>query len=114
MKKFNRNGKFGRRNSGSFDDGDSKSFSRGRFNRPERRDSRRSSFEKKMYKVTCDKCGESCEVPFKPSGDKPVYCSNCFRKNEHSESKRPDQFTNEFDQINEKLNKIMKALKIDI
>lgn len=31
-----------------------------------------------MHKATCSDCGNSCEVPFRPSGDKPVYCSNCF------------------------------------
>ena len=40
------------------------------------------SFEKEMTSVKCDKCGEMCEVPFKPTGDKPVYCSSCFRKND--------------------------------
>lgn len=31
-----------------------------------------------MHKATCDECHKSCEVPFRPSGDKPVYCSDCF------------------------------------
>jgi CxxC-x17-CxxC domain-containing protein len=31
-----------------------------------------------MHKAVCDKCGKDCEVPFKPSGDKPIYCSRCF------------------------------------
>lgn len=31
-----------------------------------------------MYEATCAECGNRCEVPFRPSGDKPVYCSNCF------------------------------------
>jgi CxxC-x17-CxxC domain-containing protein len=31
-----------------------------------------------MHQATCDECGKSCEVPFRPSGEKPVYCSNCF------------------------------------
>lgn len=31
-----------------------------------------------MHKATCSDCGNNCEVPFRPSGDKPVYCSNCF------------------------------------
>lgn len=33
-----------------------------------------------MHDVVCDKCGEDCQVPFKPSGDKPVLCSGCFEK----------------------------------
>ncbi len=31
-----------------------------------------------MHKVVCDQCGKPCEVPFRPTGDKPVYCSSCF------------------------------------
>ena len=34
--------------------------------------------ERRMHKATCDQCGASCELPFKPTGEKPVYCSNCF------------------------------------
>lgn len=36
--------------------------------------------DRPMFQATCDNCGNSCMVPFKPSGDKPVYCSNCFEK----------------------------------
>lgn len=32
-----------------------------------------------MHQATCADCGKSCEVPFRPSGTKPVYCSNCFK-----------------------------------
>lgn len=39
-----------------------------------------------MHKTTCDGCGASCEVPFKPSGDKPVYCDNCFKDNNDNKS----------------------------
>ena len=31
-----------------------------------------------MHEAICAECGQKCEVPFKPTGDKPVYCSNCF------------------------------------
>ncbi|MCR4322905.1 MAG: hypothetical protein NUV61_02360 [Candidatus Azambacteria bacterium] len=31
-----------------------------------------------MHKATCSDCGKGCEVPFRPSGDKPVYCNDCF------------------------------------
>jgi CxxC-x17-CxxC domain-containing protein len=35
---------------------------------------------KEMYKATCSSCGASTEVPFKPTGVKPVYCKACFVK----------------------------------
>ena len=39
---------------------------------------------REMHKATCADCKKECEVPFKPSGDRPVYCRECFskRKNE--------------------------------
>jgi len=33
-----------------------------------------------MFPVICDECGKSTEVPFQPRNDKPVYCSDCYRK----------------------------------
>jgi CxxC-x17-CxxC domain-containing protein len=30
---------------------------------------------------TCSKCGtEITELPFEPSGDRPIYCRNCHRE----------------------------------
>jgi len=124
MNKFNREGRFSRRDSGSFG-------GRAGGRRTERsfggRDSCRKPLE--MHKVTCDKCGKECEVPFKPTSGKPIYCSDCFRKVESFESRRPNQYSNrssesfesdkpdkykrEFEQINEKLNKILKSLGLD-
>jgi CxxC-x17-CxxC domain-containing protein len=33
-----------------------------------------------MHKATCNECGKTCEVPFRPTGEKPVYCNDCFNK----------------------------------
>ncbi len=35
---------------------------------------------RQMFPATCAECGTSTEVPFQPRGDKPVYCSDCYRK----------------------------------
>jgi len=45
-------------------------FRKGGFNRGPR----------EMHKATCSECKKECEVPFKPSGDRPVYCKECFQK----------------------------------
>ncbi len=69
-----------------------------------------------MHEVTCDKCGKQCEVPFKPTGDKPVYCSECFRQDGDSERGRGGSSgvsSEKLDQIISKLDKIIKALDID-
>ena len=41
---------------------------------------------REMFKAICADCKKECEVPFKPSGDRPVYCKECFAK--HKESGR--------------------------
>jgi CxxC-x17-CxxC domain-containing protein len=35
--------------------------------------------ERQMYPAVCASCGKQTEVPFQPRGDRPVYCSDCFR-----------------------------------
>ena len=39
---------------------------------------------REMHKATCADCKKECEVPFKPSGDRPVYCKECFSKRKDS------------------------------
>ncbi len=33
-----------------------------------------------MYEAVCASCGKTCQVPFEPKGDRPVYCSECFEE----------------------------------
>ena len=103
--------------------------------------SRSSGSRLKLYDAVCAKCGNNCEVPFEPTGNKPVYCRNCFRENNSgssnesfskfrpkerfddpfsndkferkSESKEYDASTALLEKINKKLDKIMKVLKIE-
>ena len=139
MRKFNRNtrsersnfSRSGVENTKNFgkkgpDDKPQKGFSRGTsdrfekkdFNKPERksfdrRAPERQGFDKKMFSAVCDSCGNRCELPFKPTGDKPVYCRDCFNKGEKPTSfRKPDNDSRELEKINAKLDRIMKALKI--
>ena len=111
MRDFSRNKKrFGRRDSGRFDRDDSM----GRFGRRDFERPNRSSEQRILHEAICDKCGNKCEVPFKPTGNKPVYCSDCFRKNEYSDSREKlNSSQGELEQINQKLDKILKALNIE-
>jgi len=71
-----------------------------------------------MHDATCSDCGKACQVPFRPTGSKPVRCSDCFRKegggNDRSGSRggasqsgiSPEQFK----QLNTKLDKIISIL----
>ncbi|MGC8553038.1 MAG: CxxC-x17-CxxC domain-containing protein [Phycisphaerae bacterium] len=38
-----------------------------------------SSGPRQMFPATCATCGQPTEVPFKPSGNRPVYCRDCFQ-----------------------------------
>jgi CxxC-x17-CxxC domain-containing protein len=65
MAYFNKNnrggGKFGKRGFG------------GRNDRPQ------------MHDAVCDNCGKQCQVPFRPTGERPVYCNDCFGKDRDGE-----------------------------
>jgi len=34
---------------------------------------------RQMFPAVCAECGKNTEVPFEPRGDRPVYCSDCYR-----------------------------------
>ena len=51
-------------------------FRSGGFNRGPRRD----FGPREMHKAVCSECKKECEVPFKPTEGKPVYCRDCFAK----------------------------------
>jgi CxxC-x17-CxxC domain-containing protein len=43
----------------------------------------RSNFNqgpREMHKAICSDCKNDCEVPFKPTEGKPVYCKECYGK----------------------------------
>jgi CxxC-x17-CxxC domain-containing protein len=35
---------------------------------------------REMTKTVCNDCKQDCEVPFKPTEGRPVYCRDCFQK----------------------------------
>lgn len=49
------------------------------FSRPGGRDAR----PMELYPATCATCGKACEVPFRPTGERPVYCRDCFGGNKN-------------------------------
>jgi CxxC-x17-CxxC domain-containing protein len=74
MGKFNREGGFG---GGKKFGGRDRSYDR---NAP-----------REMHHAICAECGSSCEVPFKPSGDRPVLCSSCFKNGKGSDRREERQ-----------------------
>ncbi|MBI2019364.1 hypothetical protein HYS95_01685 [Candidatus Daviesbacteria bacterium] len=78
-----------------------------------------------MHPATCDKCQQSCEVPFRPTQGKPVFCSNCFDRNRNSdrpsnfekpsfqgnrEQNQPNPLKAQVEELNMKLDKIIMML----
>lgn len=56
--------------------GDRPSFARkGGFGGSRDRDDSRST---QMFSAMCSDCGKNCEVPFRPSADRSVFCKDCF------------------------------------
>ena len=74
---------------------DSKSGNRSGYSDEKRRSFRNSNHRtnnnqrNKTFTSTCSDCGQSCELPFEPKFNRPVYCSQCFEKNEPRKSKKP-------------------------
>ena len=72
MKKFNKGG----------DSNRGKGRREGSFSSDNRKEKPR------MHQVVCSKCGVQCQVPFKPTGEKPLYCSKCFESHTEGGDKR--------------------------
>lgn len=35
-------------------------------------------YGRQLYTVKCAACGKDTQVPFKPAGNRPVYCRDCY------------------------------------
>ena len=54
----------------------------GNFNRDNRNWVKDRGFRKErpqLHETICSDCGKRCQVPFKPTTEKPVYCNDCFQ-----------------------------------
>ena len=129
MRDFNKNNRGGGRSGRQFNDRSGGFRGGGRFNR--------DKDDRQMHDAVCANCGTDCKVPFRPTGDKPIYCSKCFGNREGNENRRSERrdFSNprdsrsfrgvgankpqrstpdyqkQLDEINKKLDIILKALK---
>jgi CxxC-x17-CxxC domain-containing protein len=53
--------------------------------------------QKSMTKVKCTSCGKDCEVPFKPTPGKPVYCRECFAERRARPQQRSESGSSNFE-----------------
>lgn len=44
--------------------------------------------ERLKFKAICADCQKECELPFKPSGDRPVYCHECYGRRKAGNSQK--------------------------
>ena len=84
-------------------------------NKFERKSFDRQSFgDKKMFEAVCGKCRSECEVPFKPSGNKPIFCDNCFadggKSGNINKAPKTENYNKQFEMLNNKLDNILKML----
>jgi CxxC-x17-CxxC domain-containing protein len=66
-----------------------KSDNRSRDRRDFSRRGFRDSGRPQLHDAICAECGKDCQVPFRPSGEKPVYCSDCFDRKGGGDNDRP-------------------------
>lgn len=92
-----------------------------------RRDFGNRGGDRPMHKAICGKCNKECEVPFKPTGSRPVFCRDCFQNNRASDPRRSNfedrginqairpigqpQYREQFEALNTKLDKILRILE---
>jgi CxxC-x17-CxxC domain-containing protein len=98
--------------------GNNRNFGKPRFDRE----------RSEMFSAVCANCGKQCEVPFRPTGNKPVLCRECFQNSRNSDSRRPERgsfdrpqfnrddtqsrpnYQAQFDALNAKMDKILSLL----
>lgn len=74
----------------------------------DRKDRSRSD-DGQMHSAVCAKCGKTCQVPFRPTAGKPVYCDDCF-KGEGGKNKGSGEILDQIKQLNVKIDKLIKTL----
>ncbi len=131
MGNFNRGG--GGFGGGNRDRGARPSFGGNRGGRPSFGGGREERGPVTMTKVTCDDCKKACEVPFRPTAGKPVYCNDCFRgqaggreerapRREFNDRPARPSFTvsneggndtkKQLDLLNSKMDKLISAIEV--
>ena len=73
-----------------------------------------------MHDAVCANCGNTCQIPFRPSPGRDVFCSRCFEDKGDSGSQRPERrnfdkpgepnYKAQFEILNAKMDKILSLL----
>jgi CxxC-x17-CxxC domain-containing protein len=101
MKDFKRSGSsFGNRGGSSFG-GNRGGGSRGGSSFGGNRGGGSRDGDREMFQTTCSECNKRCEVPFRPTGEKPVYCNDCFGSKREGTFERNDRPERSFKKDND-------------
>ena len=87
--------------------GAGKNFNKGR------RGGKKGNYSKPGVKVICSDCGKSCDVPFKPTAGKPVFCKRCFGKQGQNHKEVVASLPEQLAEINRKLDIILQAIEYE-
>ena len=84
-------------------------------------------FEKPKYDAICADCGQRCQVPFQPNGSRPIFCKDCFRRDDRPDFNRRDDrspqakpfnepgraadYKRDFMELNRKLDDVIRMLQ---
>jgi CxxC-x17-CxxC domain-containing protein len=70
--------------------------------------------DRQMHDAICDACGASCQVPFRPTGEKEIFCDTCFavKKKDFAPKKSKDsgETLAQLKMLNEKIDKLLEIL----
>lgn len=89
-------------------------------------DFRQDRGKRMMHKTTCAQCGKQCEVPFKPTEGRLIFCNTCFearKSNAHVNNFRNTsrrggddgmhyEIKRQLDELNTKIDRILNAIEI--
>jgi CxxC-x17-CxxC domain-containing protein len=84
--------------------------------------------DRQMFEAVCADCGKVCKVPFRPNGEKPVFCRDCFGMKKEggfgagkpapfmgnkgsSGPRTPDRTSEQLEKMNAKLERMLKLLE---
>lgn len=68
--------------------------------------------QKELYAAECNNCRKRCEVPFRPNGRKPVYCSDCFSQTSRPSYSEPREQPSHSQAMERQLDELKR--KIDV
>lgn len=70
--------------------------------------------DRPVFDAVCSGCGKSCQVPFRPSAGKEVFCDNCFGKMKGGDSFSRNESRGEFPRVSggQNIDAVVRQLQV--